>query len=109
MPVLKNEENRKIRLLIKNFKGMKERFKDTNPSQFKSAAELFMDCLCSAYDINDIKLNEAAIKAYHEVCELLDENLNRKTERNLTMIWHFEMVLKPFMERFLLQAGRQYD
>lgn len=104
-----NNENRKIKLLIKNFKGMKERFKDTSPTQFKAAAELFIDNLCSAYDLNDIKLNETAIKAYHEVCELLDERLNNKSERNLTMIWHFQMVLKPFMEHFLLQAGRNYD
>ena len=104
-----NEELRMIKRLSKDFKGMKERFKDTSASQFKEAAELFMDNLCTAYDLNDFRLNEAAIKAYNEVCEILEERLNSKDTRNRTMVWHFTMVLKAFMERFYIQAGRQYD
>ena len=104
-----SRENREISLLVKNFRGMKERFKDTSASQFKEAAELFMDNLCTAYDLNDFRLNEAAIKAHNEVCEILEERLNSKDTRNRTMVWHFTMVLKAFMERFYIQAGRQYD
>lgn len=37
-----SRENREISLLVKNFRGMKERFKDTSASQFKEAAELFI-------------------------------------------------------------------
>lgn len=105
-----NERDAKaLKILIKNFRGMEERFKNTSPSQFKEAAELFIECLCTAYDYNDFKANEAAIKAYNEVSTLLDERLNDRTERNLMMISHFKLVLSTLMERFYIQAGRQYD
>ena len=104
-----NEELKMIKRLSKNFKGMKERFKNPNPTQFKMTAELFISNLCIAYDINDIKLNHLAIIAYNEVCEVLEKRLLNKSEKNLTDIWHFTLVLKSFMVKFHAQAGRLYD
>ena len=68
-----NEELRMIKRLSKEFKGMKERFKNPKPTLFKKNAELFMSNLCIAYDINDVKLNHVAITAYHDVCEVLEK------------------------------------
>lgn len=104
-----NEELRMIKRLSKNFKGMKERFKNPSPSLFKSNAELFMSNLCIAYDINDLKLNHLAITAYLEVCEVLEKRLLDKSEKNLTDIWHFTLILKSFMEKFYTQTGKLYD
>ena len=104
-----NEELKMIKRLSKNFKGMKERFKNQNQAQFKQNAELFMSNLCIAYDINDIKLNHLAITAYHDVCEILESRLLNKSEKNLTDIWHFTLILKSFMEKFQAQAGKLYD
>lgn len=105
----RNNEKNMIRNLSKNFKGMHERFKDTSPLQFELAAKLFISNLCTAYDINDLDLNQAALKAYREVSELLDERLNDKTEKNREMIHHFRLILVSFMDRFYVQAGRNYD
>ena len=104
-----NEELRMIKRLSKNFKGMKERFKNPNPSLFKANAELFMSNLCIAYDIDDLKLNHLAITAYQEVCEVLEKRLLDKSEKNLTDIWHFTLILKSFMENFYTQTARHYD
>lgn len=104
-----NEELRMIKRLSKEFKGMKERFKNPKPTLFKKNAELFMSNLCIAYDINDVKLNHVAITAYHDVCEVLENRMLDKTGRNFTEIWHFTLILKSFMEMFSIQAGRHYD
>ena len=104
-----NEELRMIKKLSKDFKGMKERFKNPNQALFKKNAELFISNLCIAYDINDLKLNHSAITAYQEVCEVLENRMLNKSERNLTDIWHFILILKSFMEKFYQQTGRLYD
>lgn len=104
-----NEELRMIKRLSKEFKGMKERFKNPNQALFKQNAELFISNLCIAYDINDLKLNHSAIAAYNEVCEVLENRMLNKSEKNLTDIWHFTLILKSFMEKFYLQTGRFYD
>lgn len=105
---MKNKKSEKM--LIKEFRGMKERFSTaTTPSKFKAVAEIFLTDLCLAYDINDIKVNEAAIKAYHEVCIELDQRLSNKHEGYRQSITHFIYILKPFMDRFYIQAGRIYD
>ena len=75
----------------------------------KAVAEIFLTDLCLAYDINDIKVNEAAIKAYHEVCNELDQRLSNKHEGYRQSITYFIYILKPFMDRFYIQAGRIYD
>ncbi len=104
-----NEELRIKKRLSKNLKGMKERFKNPNPSLFKPNAELFMSSLCSAYEINDLKLNHIAIISYLEVCEVLEARMLNKSEKNLTEIRHFVLILKPFMEKFYSQTGKYYD
>lgn len=104
-----NEELKMIKRLSKNFKGMKERFKNQNPTQFKLNAELFISSLCIAYDINDIKLNNLAITAYHEVCEILENRLLNRSDKNITDVWHFTLILKSFMEKFCIQAGKLYN
>lgn len=105
-----NEEIKKIKRLSKDFKGMRERFKSaSSQSQFRAVAELFIDELCTAYDINDIKLNTLATTAYREVCEVLEKRLLNKSEKNLIEIWHFTLILKSFMEKFYIQAGKLYD
>lgn len=104
-----NEELRMIKRLSKDFKGMKERFKNQNPAIFKKSAELFISNLCIAYDINNLKLNHLAITAYSEVCEVLENRMLNKSEKNITDIWHFTLILKSFMETFYKQTGRLYD
>lgn len=103
------DELKMIKRLSKEFKGMKERFKNPSPTIFKTNAELFMRNLCIAYDINDIKLNHLAITAYHDVCEVLENRLLNQAEKNFTDIWHFTLILKSFMETFSTQASRLYD
>ncbi len=104
-----NEELRMIKRLSKDFKGMKERFKNPNQANFKKSAELFISNLCIAYDINNLKLNHLAITAYNEVCEVLENRMLNKSEKNITDIWHFTLILKSFMEKFYQQTGRLYD
>ena len=105
------KNNRNEKMLIKEFRGMKERFSDaTHIQKFKSVAEIFITDLCLAYDINDDKVNEAAIKAYHEVCCDLDEKLiQSKLPEYRQSITHFIYILKPFMDRFYIQTGRKFD
>lgn len=104
-----NEELRMIKRLSKEFKGMKERFKNPSPVLFKKNAELFIRDLCIAYDINDLKLNHLAINAYNEVCEVLENRMVNKSDRNITDIWHFTLILKSFMESFYAQTSKLYD
>ena len=103
------EELRMIKRLSKDFKGMKERFKNPNPAIFKKNAELFIKNLCIAYDINDLKLNHLAITAYNEVCEVLNEHMQNKSEKNITDILHFILILKSFMNEFYHQTSNLYD
>lgn len=104
-----NEELRLIKKLSKEFKGMKERFKNPNITIFKKNAELFIKHLCIAYDINDLKLNHLAITAYNEVREILENRIQNKSEKNITEIKYFTLVLNAYMEKFYQQASKHYN
>lgn len=88
---------------------MAEKFETVTPEEFESLAGNFLEGICCAYDLNDIDLNIAAQKAYDITANTLREKLLKKSEINLTKIWHYTMVLKAFMDRFIIQAGRNYD
>lgn len=98
-----------ISVLANELMEMAGKFKTATPEEFNSLAGNFMEGLCNAYDLNDLKLNNSALKAYDKVAKTLREKLLRKSETNLTAIWHYTMVLRAFMDRFTLQAGRNYD
>lgn len=80
-----------------------------DPQKFKAFGEEYMEALCTVYDLNEIKLTGIAITSYHEVSKFLDTKLLSKGLSNHTLFWHYNMVLKAFMERIYIQACRQYD
>lgn len=98
----------KIEKILKSA-GLKIIEASGNVQSFKTFAEEYLETLCTVYDINDIKLTGLAITSYHEVSNFLDTKLLARGSVNHTLFWHYNMVLKAFMERIYIQACRQYD
>lgn len=80
-----------------------------DPQTFKAFGEEYLEALCTVYDLNEIKLTGIAITSYHDVSNFLDNTLLTRSLANRTLFWHYNLVLKAFMERIYIQACRQYD
>lgn len=109
MESLECKERKEIKQLGKDFRGMKERFKTNHQRDFKSATELFISKIYSAYQINDIALNETVRKSYRAVHEILEQRLENNSENLKDDILKFLFIVEPIMEKFLIQSGRLYD
>lgn len=104
------ENMKEIEQLKENFETIHEKFNATDPCPLSVAIENFVRDLCLAFDINDFDLNYVAIKAYRNVCKVLDERLSVTPDGDTAqVIRHLSMLLHPFMEKFHIQAGRHYD
>lgn len=109
MESIETKEKREIKQLSKDFRGMKERFRTPNQKDFKIATSLFISKIYTAYQLNDIVLNETVKKSYKSVHKVLMQRLTTESEKLKQDICEFLFIIEPVMDKFIIQSGRLYD
>ncbi len=109
MNELEIKENKKIKQISKDFRGMKERFKSASLKNLQAAFSLFQTDIFKAYQINDINLNETVRKSYQETELVIKNRLLSKTEKFENELREMLFVMDALKHKFDFRAARMYD